>query len=398
MVYFAALAIYTAIQTGEGDTFPQIQSYINFTINLILLIYLYLGWLQRRLKRYYLPLALIVTTVVLIFSNLIYLADPGEEAYITIMRSWLLFPMMIVPLVLIAWQFRFRFVIIFILFSTLVEYSVLLPKVVLADFESVSILGVPLIRALAFGTVGQIVNRLIDTQRAQRKELMRANIQLSQHTKTLEQLAISRERNRLARELHDTLAHTLSALAVNLEAMKFVPGGDSQQIRQKLDQALENTRTGLSETRRALKDLRAKQLEELGLNIAIRNLALDAASRAGIRSELDIEDNLLDLTPDVEQCCYRIAQESLENIVKHANAEKFHLHLSEEDTILRMIITDDGDGFDLSPLSLEDKHGLQGMRERAAEMGAKLDISSKPGEGTRIQLALELNYGQSIDL
>lgn len=398
MVYFAVLAIYTAIQTGEGDTFPQIQSYINFSINLILLIYLYLGWLQRRLKRYYLPLALAATTVVLIFSNLIYLADPGEEAYITIMRSWLLFPMMIVPLVLIAWQFKFRFVVLFILFSTLVEYSVLLPKFVLYDFESLSILGVPLIRALAFGTVGQIVNRLIDTQRVQRKELMRANIQLSQHAKTLEQLAISRERNRLARELHDTLAHTLSGLAVNLEAMKFVPGGDSLAIRQKLDQALDNTRTGLAETRRALKDLRIKQLEELGLSIATRNLALDAASRAGFDLELDIDDELLDLTPDIEQCYYRIAQEGLENIVKHASAKNVTIHLSEEDCILRLIISDDGIGFEMSAIYFDDKHGLQGMRERAAEIGAVLEINSRAKEGSRIQLSMELIYGQDTDL
>jgi len=398
MAYFAVLAIYTAIQTGEGDTFPQIQSYLNFGINLILLIYLYLGWLQRRLRRYYLPLALIATTVVLIFSNLIYLADPEEEAYFTIMRSWLLFPMMIVPPVLIAWQFKFRFVIIFILFSTLVEYSVLLPKFVFYDFESVSILGVPLIRALAFGTVGQIVNQLTFTQRAQRRELMRANIQLSQHAQTLEQLAVSRERNRLARELHDTLAHTLSGLTVNLEAMKFVKGGDSPEIRQKLDQALDNTRNGLAETRRALKDLRAKQLEELGLSIAIRNLSLDAASRAGFHLDLDIEEDLLDITPDVEQCFYRVAQEGLENIVKHADAKNVHIHLSEEEFILRMIISDDGSGFEMSALYFEDKHGLQGMRERASEIGAKLDISSRLGDGSRIQLVVELVYGQSVDL
>lgn len=397
MVYYAALATYTAIQTGEGDTFPQIQSYINFSINLLLLIYLYLGWLQRRLRHYYLPLALIVSIVVLIFSNLIYLADPNEEAYITIMRSWLLFPMMIVPLVLIAWQYHMRYVIMFILFATIIEYSVLLPKVIQVDFETVPILGVPLIRAFAFGTVGQIITQLIHTQRVQRKELMRANIQISQHAETLEQLAVSRERNRLARELHDTLAHTLSGLAVNLEAIKFVPGGESREIRQMLDNALEYTRNGLAETRRALKDLRAKQLEELGLNIAICNQAKDAASRAGFQLDLDIDATLIELTPDIEQCFYRIAQESLENIVRHAEAKNVGVHLAMDENVLRMIVSDDGIGFMMSAI-FEDKHGLQGMRERAAEAGAVLDISSRPNEGTRIQLALELPYGQSINM
>jgi signal transduction histidine kinase len=333
--------------------------------------------------------------VVLIFSNLIYLADPQEEAYITIMRSWLLFPMMIVPLVLIAWQYRLRYVIIFILFSTAVEYFVLLPKVIQVDFETVPILGVPLIRAFAFGTVGQIVTQLIATQRLQRKELMRANIQLGQHTETLEQLAISRERNRLARELHDTLAHTLSGLAVNLEAIKFVPGGERQEIRQMLDNALQYTRNGLTETRRALKDLRAKQLEELGLNIATRNLAADAASRAGFQLDMDIDDNLVEMTPDVEQCVYRIAQEALENIVKHAEAQKVIVHLSYDEEFLRLIVYDDGIGFDVPAITFEDKHGLKGMRERAAEAGASLDITSRPEEGTRLQLSLEYLWSKS---
>ena len=398
MIYYAVLAIYTAIQTGEGDTFPQIQSYINFSINLVLLIYLYLGWLQRRLKGYYLPLALITATIVLIFSNLIYLADPHEEAYATIMRSWLLFPMMIVPLVLIAWQYRFRYVIVFILFATAVEYFVLLPKTIRIDLETVSILGVPLIRAFAFGTVGHIVTRLIDTQRAQRVELIRANLHLSQHANTLEQLATSRERNRLARELHDTLAHTLSGLAVNLEAIKFILGEDQDEVHTMLDRALVNTRTGLMETRRALKDLRVKQLEELGLGNAIRNLAQDAALRAGFELKLNISGNLDDLLPEIEQCYYRVAQEALQNIVKHANAKYASMKLVEDNCLLTMVIADDGVGFDLSAIGFDDELGLKGMRERAAMVGADLEVYTRPEEGTTIQLSLELPYGQSLDL
>ncbi|MBC8330759.1 MAG: sensor histidine kinase [Anaerolineae bacterium] len=390
MVYFAALALYTAIQTGAGDTFPQIQSYLNFGINLILLGYLYWGWLQRKLKQYYLPLALIAATVVPIFSNLIYLAAPQEKAIDTIMRSWLLFPIMVVPLGLIAWQYRFRYVVTYILFATFVEYWVLLPRITQINFDTVPILGVPLIRAFAFGTVGNIVTRLIDTQRAQRKQLLRANLRLSQHANTLEQLAISRERNRLARELHDTLAHTLSGLAVNLEAIKIVLGDASPEARQMLNHALKNTRTGLNDTRRALKDLRAKPIEDLGLNIAIRNLAHDAAARAGFATHIDIENQLPDLPPDTEQALYRIAQESLENIVKHAAAEKVSISLTFVDNLLVLLIADDGRGGEFDNLDLREKHGLKGMRERAAGLGAALEVSSAPKEGTHIQVTLEI--------
>ncbi|MBC8496280.1 MAG: sensor histidine kinase, partial [Chloroflexi bacterium] len=206
---------------------------------------------------------------------------------------------------------------------------------------------------------------------------------------------------RLARELHDTLAHTLSGLAVNLEAIKIILGGDQHEVRGMLDHALHNTRYGLTETRRALKDLRAKQLEELGLGIAIRNLAHDAASRAGFTLKLNISGSLADLTPDVEQCYYRIAQESLQNIVKHARAKYASIKLVEDKGALIMVIADDGVGFNFAnfaDMNLEEELGLKGMRERASMVGADLEVSSQPEGGTTIQLSMELAYGQGFDM
>ncbi len=392
MIYFAALVTYTAIQTGEGDTSSQIQSYLNFGTNLLLLGYLSIDWFRRRLKRFYLPIALTAATIVPIFSNLIYLADPQETAYFTIMRSWLLFPILVIPLVLIAWQYDLRHVLLFILFSTAVELFELFPRVGQLDLIAAPILGVPFIRAFAFGTLGHIIHRLIETQRAQRKELVRANMRLSQHASTLEQLATSRERNRLARELHDTLAHTLSGLTVNLEAIKILLDKDQEEICARVNRALENTRTGLIETRRALKDLRIKQLEELGVGNAIRNLANDAALRAGFHVQLDIDETLTKLPSDIEQCCYRTAQEVLENIVKHAQANHVSVCLQRNGDNLELKISDDGKGFSLSSVDYENKMGLKGLHERASEVNADLDISSELGEGTTIHLSLEHPY------
>jgi len=332
MLYFAVLIIYTAIETGEGFTASQIQSYMNFGTNLVL------------------------------FSNLIYLTEPrSKDLALIITSSWLLLPILLVPLVLIAWQYRFRYVILFILFTTLVELSVLLlPVVHRIDFETLPILGVPFIRAFAFGTVGHIVVHLIDTQRAQRRELVRANIRLSKHAQTLEQLTVIRERNRLARELHDTLAHTLSGQAVNLEAIKTMIPPERTDIHEMLDHSLNNIRAGLAETRRALKALRSATLEDFGLAISIRNLATDAATRGDLRLNLAIDENIPDLTPDVEQCFYRIAQ--------------------------RMVIQDNGEGFDLREAELDDKLGIQGMQERAEMVHGKLTFNSAPGKGTNIEL------------
>ena len=400
MGYYAALVFFTAAQGNQGSIYTQIQLYVNLLVNLGLLAYLSWSWLQTRLKGWYLPIALLAATVVPIFSNLFYLAEPAvKDLPLVIIRSWLLFPVLLVPLVLIAWQYGFRYALAFTAVTAIVELGVLYPVVGnKVDFETLPLLGLPLIRAFAFGTVGHIVDHLIDTQQAQSKALLKANYRLSRHAETLEQLAVSRERNRLARELHDTLAHTLSGQAVNLEAIKLTVPPEQTETLSMLDQALENTRSGLRETRRALKDLRSQPLENLGLALALRNLARDAASRAAFELELDIPDALPALPPEVEQCVFRIAQESLENIVRHASARLVRLHLGVEAGHLQVEIGDDGIGADLDRLDLQDKLGLQGMRERAAEVGGVFEVSSQPSKGTTIRFSVEAPDDPGIDL
>jgi len=398
MAYFAALSLFTALQTGQIVNPSQIQSYVNLAINGVLFVYLSWSWLERKLGRYYLPLGLIAATIVPLFSNLVYLASPQETAQITIIRSWLLFPILIVPLVIIAWQYHFRYVLAFTLLTSISELVILFSRLDTINFETLPILGLPLIRAFAFGMIGHIVTRLITTQRQQESELLSANIKLSEHAVTLEQLTTSRERNRLARELHDTLAHTLSGLTVNLEAIKILLGDGHPEILDRLDHALENTRTGLTDTRRALKDLRVKQVEDLGLKLALENLCLQASSRG----EFEIRFNLPEILPEssiqIEQVYYRIAQESLENIVKHARAKHVSLSIFLEDGIFSMQIEDDGIGFIPDQQTSPDTLGIRGMKERAAECGCQLALESQPGKGTLIKLFTELNHVQDPDL
>ncbi len=399
MGYYAILVIFTIFLSGQGISNSRMPLYINLVTNIGLLMYLSWSWLQRKIKSLYLPIALLAATIIPIFSNLFYLAEPViKDLSLIIVRSWLLFPILLVPLVLIAWQYGFRYVMAFTVVTAIVELGVLYPVVGKIDFETLPLLGLPMIRAFAFGTVGRIVAHLIATQQAQSKALLKANYRLSLHAETLEQLAVSRERNRLARELHDTLAHTLSGQAVNLEALKLMIPTEQTEILGMLDQALENTRSGLHETRRALKDLRTLPLEDMGLALAIRNLAKDAASRAPFDIRLDVPDTLPELPPDVEQCVFRIAQESLENIVRHANANRVKLRLGIETNRLQMEISDDGVGVDLDELDLHDKLGLQGMRERAAEIQGKFDVFSQPGQGMTIRFSVEAPDDQGIDL
>jgi len=398
VVYFTLVAVYYLIETGEAGTKNQIFSSINAVTNLSLIGYLSLPWLHRKLKNWYLPIPLVLTTVIPVISNMIYLAGT-EVDYQTLIitRSWLLLPILVVPLVLIAWQYQYRYVIVFIAFITVCN---LIPFSVLkwTGFETLQVLGIPLVVAFAFGTVGLIVNRLVRSQREQRSELIQANLKLTEHAITLEELAISRERNRLARELHDTLAHTLSGLAVNLEAIRILTPNASDEVREKLQQSLVSTRTGLVETRRAMKDLRSKQLEDLGLRLALQKIAREAEQRAGFNLDMNLPDQLPEITPLVEQAFYRIAQEALENIVRHAQAKSVHLELKWSNNELTLKISDDGKGLDPGQESGTTQMGIRGMEERAKNAGGYLSIDSQPLSGTTVCFVVEVSNDPGSNL
>ncbi len=390
MGYFAILWAYAVISAGWTRS-TQLQLMGNFIAYFA--IWGYLSWspIQKRLKHIYLPIALIFITVFALIGSAAYLLDPGQADVNTIIsRSWLWLPVLFVPLVLIAWQYGFPAVLAFTIFTNGMELIVLFVVVDRIDFETMTFLGVPFIRAFAFGIVGYIVNNLMETQRTQRRKLLQANTRMAQYASTLEQLAVSRERNRLAGELHDTVAHTLSGLAVNLEAIKTVLTENETEAHQMLDQALHTTRFGLDETRRALKALRAGPLEELGLCLAISRLVQLASERAAIPIEWNCPTEFSNLPTDVEQAIYRITQEALENIVRHANAHLAQVQLTCSDRQVDLYIYDDGIGIETKPHNQNDGFGLQGMHDRAAAVGAQLDVTSRPGSGTTIRFSWEL--------
>ncbi|MGB9640454.1 MAG: sensor histidine kinase, partial [Anaerolineales bacterium] len=257
------------------------------------------------------------------------------------------------------------------------------------DFQHLFTFGFLASRSMTFLVLGYVVTRLVKAQRRQRQELAQTNRQLMQHAATVEQLAISHERNRLSRELHDTLAHTLSALTVQLEALLTVWNPIPDKPRQMLEQMLSTTRSGLDETRRALSALRAAPLEEMGLAIAIRTLAEDFAMRHAWKLQMDIPVQVENVSEEVEQSFYRITQEALENTARHANAHTITIQLKQMTDKLILRIADDGQGFDPHTVS-EEQLGLKGMHERANLIGASFQVMSEPGRGTTIEVALEV--------
>lgn len=366
-----------------------IQTSIFMIVHALLLVYLLITWLEKRLKHYYLPLILAVYTVAMVLGSMFYLLNPNRTIVGYVTNSFSLVPILIVPLVLIAWQYGYRNALFYASFTNIADLGIAMFIVGRVSVPNLPMLSMPIIRFLAFMMVGFVVSQLSENAQRQKHRILLANLQLSQYTNTLEHLATTRERNRLARELHDTIAHTLSGLSVNLEALKTIAAAENSEMQGMIDSSLEATRTGLSETRRALRDLRAQPLEDLGLDLALRQMAASIVERAGLQLVINIEAPLPYLAPNIEQVFYRIAQEALENTVRHANASLVSIDLKQVDDHLIMTVLDDGQGFNEKEINIEDHFGMKGMRERALTIGADLAIESEPGKGTRLQLSWE---------
>ena len=159
-----------------------------------------------------------------------------------------------------------------------------------------------------------------------------------------------------------------------------------------LDRSPYITRDGLTDTRRALKALRADTLDDLGLPLAIRNMAEVAADRAGVRLELEIGEHIPALQPSVEQEIFRIAQEATENAVHHAGSSILRVGLRVREEALELAVSDDGSGFDPQRVNDGNHLGILGMRERAEACGGTLTIDSRKEEGTTLLLRVPIAY------
>jgi signal transduction histidine kinase len=360
----------------------------------ILLVYLFWPGLERHLGAAYLPIALCYAFIMPFAAQVITLRY-GTEVYISLAEE--LGVLLIFPLLLISWQYHFRVVVFLSLAAALVDRGLALWVAAHSSPVSTDYIGFLAIRTIMCLTMGYAVSRLMTAQREQRHALRQANAELAHYAATLEQLTVSRERNRVARELHDTLAHTLSGIAVQLEAVKALWESNPDEARTMLEQSLTASRSGLTETRRALLALRTTPLQDLGLVLSLRGLAESAAARAGLALDLHLPEHL-ELPPDVEQGLYRVAQETLENVVKHAQAKQVSVRLAREGGRLTLCVTDDGCGFEVTRADNEQHYGLRGMFERANIMGGKLQVESQPGRGTTIRLAVEEGRGPRAHL
>src|SRR5215204_3651592 len=205
------------------------------------------------------------------------------------------------------------------------------------------------------------------------------------------QLGAVQERNRLAREIHDTLAQGLTATTLQLESAEALLDADSdaERVRGPLRRALSLTQSNLEEARRSVLDLRASPLEDRPLSEALKTLVERWEAETGIAARYGAVNGSRPLPPSVEAALYRICQEALTNVARHAGAGRATVRLVATPDRVRLVVEDDGRGFDASEVP-EDRHGIVGMRERAEVLGGTLEVRSGPGEGTRIEATVPL--------
>jgi PAS domain S-box-containing protein len=201
-----------------------------------------------------------------------------------------------------------------------------------------------------------------------------------------ERVAVTTERNRLARELHDAVTQTLFSASLIADVLPRIWERDPGLGREKLAELRELTRGALAEMRTLLLELRPATLTESSLEELLRQLALAASGRSRIQIEV-VATGGRPLSPDAQVALYRIAQEALNNVVKHSGAEHVTISLHFLPEQVELSVADDGRGFDASAVSVHSL-GLGIMRERADAIGAELQVDSTVGQGTTVRLVV----------
>jgi two-component system, NarL family, sensor histidine kinase YdfH len=221
------------------------------------------------------------------------------------------------------------------------------------------------------------------------RELDTAHRQLTEYAAQVEDLTLANERQRMARELHDTLAQGLAGLVLQLEAIdSHLSRANTTKAQAITQQAMDRARLTLADARRAIDDLRSDNLAEVDLETAMRAEANRFTAASGIPCELSI---VLppSLPDDVRECAWRVVSEALTNIARHAQAQHVTVSLQPLDQSLDIEVRDDGVGFNPAQIGVG-HYGLIGLRERIRLIGGMLNIKSAAGKGTTLKVQLPL--------
>ena len=202
------------------------------------------------------------------------------------------------------------------------------------------------------------------------------------------------ERNRLSRELHDGIGQSLIAVKLQLENAETQ---NYSMMRAGIDSAKNMIDLTIEEVRRVCNALLPAALDEFGVVSTLRALSSELGSLAGFNAVFENEGSLDRMSKKSQVYIYRIAQEALNNIVKHSRATQVHMKLRRADNIVTLEVSDNGKGFIFDPVSFAQRNGLQNIRERTQLLKGEFIINSKPGSGTSIKVSIPYNTGNGKD-
>jgi signal transduction histidine kinase len=212
-------------------------------------------------------------------------------------------------------------------------------------------------------------------------------VQLDRFAEQSQQAAVLEERNRMARDMHDTLAQGFTGVILQLEAVEdAISCGQQKEADKHLHRAAGLARQGLSEARRSVHALRPQALEDANLWDALKGIIKNTTAGTALSTTCELRGKLPELPPLWQENLLHIGQEALTNTLKYARAQNFRARLSCNARGIRLELRDDGAGFDLK--DRDDGLGLTGMRERVEQMSGELEITSARGQGTKIVVAL----------
>ncbi len=234
-----------------------------------------------------------------------------------------------------------------------------------------------------FGTIQDV------TERKRMEEALRESADRLHHLSRRLIDIQEEERHHLARELHDEFGQLLATISVQLHAVKGLAG---DAARSRLEECVALLKSAGAQVRSMALELRPTSLETAGLEAALRWLAEQHQQRTGIPAE--VVGHVNGISGDLAIACFRVTQEALTNVVRHARAQRVRIELSQSESVLELVVRDDGVGFDvaktLEEAARRDRLGLLGMRERVQILGGSLEVESEPGRGTRIRVSLPL--------
>ena len=296
--------------------------------------------------------------------------------YVLSVQALMLFPLRI----------GLRWVLLFTIIATLVNFY--------HDFDPYNDIVTSLVNGAGFFFFGAFGYALVQAQRARDEsqrilsELTDAHSRLQRYAEQAESLAVAEERNRLSREMHDTLGHRLTVSIVQLEGAGRLLERDTQRAGQMVQTVREQLVEGLAELRATLASLRDSGMTGTSLRKSLQTLVDEYAQATGLAVHLSIPDNLFALDEARRMTIYRAAQEALTNIQRHAAAQTVWLAIEQNPSAVTLCVEDDGVGMQADELT--PGIGLRGMQERAQQLGGSLAIDASPRGGVRLALTIPL--------